>query len=348
MLNRMNNQWPSHTIKKKLENGELTFDIDIQRNHVWDCEHDSLLMQSMMTGFPIPPIFLTRDKETKQYKGIDGQQRSLATSRFLRDEYALHTATPDVEIEEGKFFAVAGLTYSELPEDLQNAIRDFSFTIYYYEDITDDQIQDMFDRLNNGVAFTPIERLRAKTKDIKVFQEIAKHDAISGSVTVAGRRGFKHELLAMQMYALVNMETPTFLMKSLAPFIAPAKVGIENQRQICDALDYVSHMFTKLGEDKANKDILSKMKKPTNLTALFYMSYKAQERSGDEWISCEAFMDKAVAFFTTEDGATTVSEEYNEAVRVGSAKPEQVNTRMEEVETALDISADNTGTDGEE
>ena len=43
-----------------------------------------------------------------------------------------------------------GMYYNDLPEELRDTLDSYSLTIYYFENITDDQIAEMFFRLNNG------------------------------------------------------------------------------------------------------------------------------------------------------------------------------------------------------
>lgn len=50
-----------HGICKLVQKGEIRFDNAVQRGLVWDVERKSLLIHSMLSGYPILPFYATRE-----------------------------------------------------------------------------------------------------------------------------------------------------------------------------------------------------------------------------------------------------------------------------------------------
>lgn len=131
----------------------------------------------MLVGFVIPPLYFTkenkgtRDKKNRpvsNYSCIDGQHRLRSLFSFINDEYALHPETPEVEID-GETYEIAGLKFSELPEEIQQMINGYVFPIYNLEECTDEEIEEMFFRLNNGSGLS-----KTQIANVKLGMNLAK------------------------------------------------------------------------------------------------------------------------------------------------------------------------------
>ena len=166
-------------LKKMYEkSGILDFDCPIQRRYgMWDDYKKSLLPHSMLIGFVIPPLYFTkenkgtRDKKNRpvsNYSCIDGQHRLRSLFDFINDEYTLHPETPEVEID-GETYEIAGLKFSELPEEIQQMINGYVFTNYNLEECTDEEIEEMFFRLNNGSGLS-----KTQIANVKLGMNLAK------------------------------------------------------------------------------------------------------------------------------------------------------------------------------
>lgn len=116
---------------EKIENGDITFDIDIQRPYVQkDTEQKSLLIQSLIINDIIPPFIFNKVDDI--YEAMDCKQRSLTIQKFLNNEFALkgvmliEVINDNGELEE---LDINDLKFSELPEYIQNAIKDCNIKI---------------------------------------------------------------------------------------------------------------------------------------------------------------------------------------------------------------------------
>lgn len=151
------------------EKDTLSFDHPIQRqSSQWDNEQQSLLIHSMLANFPVPNVYVhktesvevdTKGKHTYHYSVLDGKQRMTTTFSYINGEYALAESIPDVEIE-GNSYVIAGKYFEDLDEDVQQEILRFRFNIVAFEDVTNEDIEEIFFRLNNSTPLTKPQKAR--------------------------------------------------------------------------------------------------------------------------------------------------------------------------------------------
>jgi len=286
---------------------------------MWDVEKKSLLIHSMVYGYAIPAMYFTRD-ENKVYDSLDGKQRSNAICEFMNDEFALVTDTPPVYDDDGNMEDISGMTFSQLPEWVQDRINEYSLTIYYYEDMTEQEIREFFRRLNNGKPLTAVELTRVNTPCLVVFQQLAEHDAIQNVVTAAGKRRFTDENIAMQLYHMATVENPDFSTKSFREWAKSVETDNEVIGKIQSGLDAYCSFFAEL-DPAADKKILRTIKTRTHFVSCAYYCYLAvQEEATQDEIN-----QTLRTFFS---GNPSTSEDYNKTVGSGSAKPGAVQTRQ--------------------
>lgn len=329
MLKKANIQWSGKALRNQIEKGQVSFDCAVQRNPVWDVSRKSLLIHSMIEGYPIPPFYFARRDDGK-YDALDGQQRSLAIKGYLDGEFPLSEDMPAVTDENGYPIIITGMMFPELPEWAQDNIKDYSLTIYYFEGITEEEIAELFFRINNGKPLTSVELTRVKAKSILKFQEIAKHEMIAGAITEAGKRRYNDENVAMQAWALCFSDCRDFTTKGFRPLIESAAVTEEQVQEIGQALDYVKEVSELLNpEEKTDKRVLKKIKTRSHLVSCTYVALKALRagKSVDEL--------KAVLYRFFDSNQTSVSEIYNKSVGSGSAKPDKVQSRVQVLDSLI-------------
>lgn len=78
--------WTTETIAGQLKKGNIDLNPSFQRRDAWSEQEKSKLIESLMLGFPVPPIILAENKQKKNsYIVIDGKQRLLSIRRFYSD-----------------------------------------------------------------------------------------------------------------------------------------------------------------------------------------------------------------------------------------------------------------------
>lgn len=145
--------------------GKLVLSPKFQRRGVWSTPARSYLIDTLLLGMPVPPIHLrvVQDRDTKQMirEVIDGQQRISAVLDFMDDKYAL---SKNVESP------VTGKRFSDLGDEHQQKIDQYPFICEVFYGIGDDEVLQIFARLNihsvklnaqelrNGKFFGPFKR----------------------------------------------------------------------------------------------------------------------------------------------------------------------------------------------
>ncbi len=149
------------------EKGELDYSPKYQRNSVWTQNAKSYLIDTIIRGLPIPPIFLRQKidvglrKTTREV--IDGQQRLRAIIDYVYEENFAVMSKHNNEFGNKK--------YSELDDDKKADILSYEIISQVVTEDDDSLIYDMFARLNsNNVALNKQEiRNSVYWGDFKVF-----------------------------------------------------------------------------------------------------------------------------------------------------------------------------------
>lgn len=318
-MTKMNINWTAKTLMNQMNKGNVNFDNAVQRNLVWDINKKSLLIHSMVYGFAIPAMYFTRDDGI--YNSLDGKQRSNAICEYMLNEFALAENTPVVYDEDNNEVDISGKKFSELPEWAQDAIKDFNLTIYYYEDMTEEDMREFFRRLNNGKPLSAVELTRVKTPCLKVFQEIASHNAIQSVVSDAGRNRFTDENIAMQIYHMVTVENPDFSTKTFREWAQNVQTDDNIVNGIITALDCFYEFYTILNPVD-DKKLLRTIKARTHFVSAVYYCYISKQNEKD-------FNDTVAGLTAFFSGNPSKSEDYNKTVGSGSAKPQAVKARKD-------------------
>lgn len=125
-----------------------------QRGDVWSRIKQQLLIDSILNGYDIPKLYLRHIKTSGgvyDYELADGQQRITAIHGFIiRRSYPLGTI-------EGLHAVLSGKSFDELSAATQRNILDYEFTVAVAYDTTNDQIRELFARLQKGDRLTPAE-----------------------------------------------------------------------------------------------------------------------------------------------------------------------------------------------
>ena len=186
-------------LKVMYEKGNLSFDNAVQRSFVWkNTAKDnrmSMLIDSMIRGLPVPPMYcncIFEDIKNKTYDFLDGKQRVTTIVKFLKDEFPL-VNIPTFEDEEGNEQDFNDLVYSQLPEDVQDTIKTYSLTVYYYENMDQEDAEEMFRRLNNGKSLTAIELTRANAISGEKIRKIGNHNLFNIAMSEKSLASYANE-----------------------------------------------------------------------------------------------------------------------------------------------------------
>jgi hypothetical protein len=138
----------------EFQKGTLVIQPKYQRNPIWSIGQKCFLIDSLISGCPIPQVYINiktegsgRGKKTI-YEVVDGQQRLRSILEFVEEEWVLiATAAKAYPVSE-EYKPHIGKKYSELPERLQSAIWDYPIAVQEIRGWDDSEVRSMFRRLN--------------------------------------------------------------------------------------------------------------------------------------------------------------------------------------------------------
>lgn len=138
---------------------DIDFEPWYQRKHIWEAKRDSLLIDTILKNWDIPKIYL-RVTGTGKYEVIDGHQRLLAIFNFVKaDGYRL----------VGDQVSHRGMAFSDLEEELRKEILRYKMQIVFVERAKEEEIAEMFQRLQLGKRLESGEILNAMSGDMSEF-----------------------------------------------------------------------------------------------------------------------------------------------------------------------------------
>lgn len=139
------------------KNGNLLLNPTFQRRSVWKKGAKSYLLDTIIRGLPVPIIFL-RERKSNVSKleplreVVDGQQRlrtiiGYIAPQFLKD---FNTEKDDFRISKSHNKDFANSRFSDLPNDIQQNILDYQFSVHVLPASTDDrEVLQIFGRMNS-------------------------------------------------------------------------------------------------------------------------------------------------------------------------------------------------------
>lgn len=188
--------------------GRINTEAEYQRGEVWSVPQRQLLIDSILVGFDLPKIFLRKlpDGSEKLFDVVDGVQRLTAIWQFMSNEYALPPSAKYPDLSE-----VGGKTWSALPQDAKDRLEFARITVTELETDNDDDIRELFERLQKGEPLNAAERRNAMSGPLRdyVAGVLAKHQLWPATAIRESRHGW-HEMAAIVL-ALVNAAGPTGL-----------------------------------------------------------------------------------------------------------------------------------------
>jgi hypothetical protein len=164
--------WPIANLEYLHSKGKLWLNPEYQRESVWTLSQNQLLLDSLLIDIDIPKLYFREiEKNGYEYEVVDGQQRLRAIFDFFHDKFPMPLDADAVEGHD-----VKGCTYSKLHTDIQMKLRNSLLDIVTLNtSYTDEDIEEIFLRLQNGTPLNAAEKRRAIPGNMKaIVQDMAK------------------------------------------------------------------------------------------------------------------------------------------------------------------------------
>lgn len=170
---------------------------DFQRPAVWSTAQKQLLMDTILRGYDVPKLYWRMVSRTPdRYDVVDGQQRLRSVWEFYSGKFSLpHDAEPINGVK------VAGLKYTNLPDDLRIACDTYNLDVVILQGTDDDETREMFLRLQNGTSLKAQEKRNAMPGRMRDFVHGLTGHPFFNVVAFANSR-YAHDHVAAQITLL--------------------------------------------------------------------------------------------------------------------------------------------------
>lgn len=146
------------TLAQYVKNKDIDVQPGFQRKEVWDKSKASKLIESFLFGYPVPNVLLGRPQNGDKMEVIDGQQRIMAISSFLRGTFkeSVFRLAGDIAPQ------YVNKSFEELNDADQRRLRNsiLKATILVYQDSDPDLKFSVFQRINTGSVVLNQQEIR--------------------------------------------------------------------------------------------------------------------------------------------------------------------------------------------
>lgn len=331
--------WTVKRFNKEITNNAVSFDYPIQRaGGQWDDEKVSLLIHSIACDFPVPPLYALAQKEIVGSKEkeilyiLDGKQRLTSLRSFIQNEFRLSESTPIFNVE-GQKYNLTKHKFDELPEVIKDAVLEFTLDILKIEDALDEEIEDMFFRLNNGVSLSAQQKAKAKlgAEMALKLKTAIEHPLLTKNAvfTELQKKQAHDEVALVQAMMLIDKDFQVGKFGTKEVFEYTASLRDDKDYVLVELLKALDFLHEVLGEHK-EKTLLKKI----NFPFVVYASHEALEKGLSVHtfkFFIESFKEKLLS---KENGVMLDGKEnenawlYKMGCGAGATKAEKVSDRL--------------------
>lgn len=302
------------TLTNKIKRGEIIFTHKLQRREgVWAKPAKSLLIDSLLRGYSVNPVYLVVDEKQAV---IDGVQRLSTCYSFINDEFALSKNLDPVVYGE-ETYEIAGKKFSKLDEVIRDEFMSAQIQVYKITDYTDKEVREMFRRLNGGKALNSAQQLTPGMSDelSNVVSNIVSHPFFEKVLTPAQLKSSVDLSIVIEILMMTETgneyEMTSFSKTDKEKFIQHYNDKINNEKIeiIMEALDKLNESFDE--EVKIPK---------TTVSFICYACYRTIKHKK----STSKLMDIVKEFLDNYDS----NEEYKACLQQGTSSSESVKARF--------------------
>lgn len=293
---------------------------DFQREEVWTEHQKRQLIDTILKGWHLPKFYF-RKVDDASFECVDGQQRLAAIFEFYDGKLALESLVART---------YGGATYSKLKPDYSDAFDDFEIDIEEIEDATDDELEELFVRLQLGTPLTTAEKLNALGGDARDFARwIADQPFFRRRIGVRDTRYAHFDMATKWLFIEARGVQPQMRFPQLEVFLRDNRSfdpASEAGKRIKSALRYLELAFPKEATELRNRaSVLS-----VCMLAAKVVQAKAPRATAPQFgaFICRFFADLTAE---VEKGARATDADllsYQEAISYGSTGGDSVGRRF--------------------
>lgn len=126
-----------------------------QRRSVWQPKAKSFLVDTVLRGMPMPPIYIRQLIDARTGRAVrevvDGQQRIRTLLEFIAGEF------PVLQVHNSQY---GGSVYADLDEEAKRAFLNYRLPVNLLADVTDAEVLALFTRINTYTVPLNAQELR--------------------------------------------------------------------------------------------------------------------------------------------------------------------------------------------
>lgn len=302
------------TLTNKIKRSNIIFTHKLQRReNCWNKFQKSLLIDSLLRGFPVNPVYTVMDEKQAV---IDGVQRLSTCYSYINNGFALSKNLEPLVLD-GQTYEIAGKKFSKLDDPVKDELMSSQIQVYEISDYTDKEVRSMFSRLNGGKPLNSVQRLTPNMSDelSDTIFGIVSHTFFEKVLTPAQLKSSVDQSIALEILMLseINNEYDfgSFSRKDKEKFIEyyNDKVNADKVKMIKQGLDKLDEAF----------DENVKIPK-TSVSFVIYTYYRCIKDKK----STSKLADIVKQFLDNYDS----NEEYKAFIQNGTSSAESVKARL--------------------
>lgn len=313
-------QW----INEQYSRGIISFSHKLQRPiGQWNPKMRSLLIHSLLVGFPVNPIYVVEQDGT--IYTLDGSQRTSTCIEYLENKFSLTKDIPDISItvkEDGKQvtknYPIAGKKFKKLDEEVQRLLLSCQLEFCTLSDYTDEDVREMFRRQNSGKSLNGKQLRITKQSDhfSSLVFELANHPFMDKLMTKAQRKNGTDRDIIIQTFMLIqtnqNEDYTSFRSKDIDTFVTDHSDSIPE--------DKVNSLRESM--DKFNATFESELKVAvTSIPMMLFSGYRVTKDKKSFTKLVDIINEFLSGYETNED--------YKQFVMSGTSSSENVRGRFD-------------------
>ena len=220
---------------------------EFQREEVWTEEQKRRLIDTVLRGWHLPKFYF-RKVDDGAFECVDGQQRLAAVFEFYDGNLKLAPA------DARKY---GGATYAKLKADYSDSFDDFEIDIEEIDDATDDELEDLFVRLQLGTPLTTAEKLNALGGGARDFAHwVADQPFLRKRVGVRDTRYAHFDIAAKWLFIEARGIQPQMRFPQLEAFLRDNRsfdTGSAAAKRVATALKYLGQAFPREAPELRNR-----------------------------------------------------------------------------------------------
>lgn len=195
-----------------VESGDIFVPPEYQRQFIWDAERQSVLVESVLLGIPVPSLFMAMNADST-WEVIDGVQRLGSLSHFVGTEALLkkiHRNSPLVIHGLEKLDAFNGAGFEGLPKSMQLQFLTRPIRVTVLNDRSDLAVRfDLFERLNTGGVSLTDQEIRncvyrgSYNNDLKSLASLANFRSVV-KISSKNTSNGTYEELVLRFFVYLN------------------------------------------------------------------------------------------------------------------------------------------------